>query len=64
MGDCPHQFGYYKIGDASDCGKFLNCVNGRAYNMTCPSGLAFNPLTYQVKIVPFKYFQFNDSERC
>lgn len=45
---CPHQFGYFKIGDASHCGQFMNCADGRGYTLECPLGLAFNPLTYQV----------------
>lgn len=45
--DCPHQYGYYKIGDASNCGQFMNCVEGRGYTFDCPEGLAFNGDTYR-----------------
>ncbi|XP_028132834.1 protein obstructor-E-like [Diabrotica virgifera virgifera] len=45
--ECPHQFGYYRMGDQADCGKFKNCVDGRAYIFDCPEGLAFNGETYR-----------------
>lgn len=45
--ECPHQFGYYRIGDAANCGEFKNCANGRGYVLQCPLGLAFNKNTYQ-----------------
>ncbi|KAJ8933478.1 hypothetical protein NQ314_013976, partial [Rhamnusium bicolor] len=45
--DCPHQFGYYRLGDAQNCGQFKNCVDGRAYTFDCPEGLAFNGDTYR-----------------
>ncbi|CAG9575659.1 unnamed protein product [Danaus chrysippus] len=45
--DCPHQFGYFKIGDAKNCSGFRNCVNGVAYDFTCPEGLAFSSETYR-----------------
>ncbi|XP_034234692.1 protein obstructor-E isoform X2 [Thrips palmi] len=44
--DCPHQYGYYALGDAANCGKFMNCAAGRGYVFDCPDGLAFNPETY------------------
>ncbi|KAF5280658.1 hypothetical protein FQA39_LY05306 [Lamprigera yunnana] len=40
--DCPHQYGYFRIGDAANCGQFKNCVDGRGYVFDCPEGLAFN----------------------
>ncbi|XP_049807256.1 protein obstructor-E-like isoform X1 [Schistocerca nitens] len=40
---CPRQFGYYKMGDSSHCGQFMNCVGGRGFVFDCPEGLAFNP---------------------
>lgn len=43
--DCPHQYGYYALGDAANCGKFMNCAAGRGYVFDCPDGLAFNPKT-------------------
>lgn len=45
--DCPHQYGYFKIGDQSHCGQFMNCVDGRGYVFDCPEGLAFNPESYR-----------------
>lgn len=45
--ECPHQFGYFRLGDASHCGQFMNCAEGRGYTFDCPSGLAFNKDTYQ-----------------
>lgn len=45
--DCPHQYGYYLIGDAVNCGQFKNCVEGRAYTFDCPEGLAFNEESYR-----------------
>nr|CAD7455182.1 unnamed protein product [Timema tahoe] len=40
--DCPHQFGYFRLGGPNDCGKFMNCVDGRGYTFDCPEGLAFS----------------------
>ncbi|RZF37925.1 hypothetical protein LSTR_LSTR005425 [Laodelphax striatellus] len=40
--DCPHQFGYYREGDANNCGKFKSCSNGVGHILDCPEGLAFN----------------------
>lgn len=45
--DCPHQFGYFQLGDRAHCGQFMNCAEGRGYKFDCPSGLAFNKDTYQ-----------------
>ncbi|KAH8341461.1 hypothetical protein KR059_007878, partial [Drosophila kikkawai] len=45
--DCPHQFGYYRMGDASHCGQFMNCAAGRGFVFDCPEGLAWNPATYK-----------------
>ncbi|CAK1548352.1 unnamed protein product [Leptosia nina] len=45
--DCPHQFGYFKVGDSKNCGTFKNCVNGVAYEFNCPEGLAFSSETYR-----------------
>lgn len=44
---CPHQFGYYKLGDAKNCSYFRNCVNGVGYDFTCPDGLAFSSESYR-----------------
>lgn len=44
--DCPHQYGYYALGDSANCGQFKNCAAGRGYVFDCPDGLAFNPETY------------------
>ncbi|XP_048006056.1 protein obstructor-E-like [Leguminivora glycinivorella] len=45
--DCPHQFGYFKLGDARNCSAFRNCVNGVGYDFTCPEGLAFSSESYR-----------------
>nr|CAI5828026.1 unnamed protein product [Callosobruchus analis] len=43
--DCPHQFGYYRLGGPQECGQFKNCVDGKAFIFDCPEGLAFNEET-------------------
>ncbi|CAG9783136.1 unnamed protein product [Diatraea saccharalis] len=45
--DCPHQFGYFKLGDARNCSAFRTCVNGVGYDFSCPDGLAFSSETYR-----------------
>ncbi|KAG5888109.1 hypothetical protein JTB14_023403 [Gonioctena quinquepunctata] len=45
--DCPHQFGYYRMGDEQNCGQFKNCVDGHAFVFDCPEGLAFNGDSYR-----------------
>ncbi|XP_033185357.1 protein obstructor-E [Bombus vancouverensis nearcticus] len=45
--DCPHQYGFFKIGDQQNCGKFMSCVEGRAHVFHCPEGLAFNSESYR-----------------
>ena len=45
--DCPHQFGYYRLGDAAHCGQFKTCSQGAGFTLDCPEGLAFNKNTYQ-----------------
>lgn len=45
--ECPHQYGYYRVGDEFNCGQFKNCVNGRSFVFDCPKGLAFNEATYR-----------------
>ncbi|XP_059221015.1 protein obstructor-E isoform X1 [Stomoxys calcitrans] len=45
--ECPHQFGYYQMGDSKNCGQFKNCASGRGYIFDCPDGLAWNPETYK-----------------
>ncbi|XP_030758203.1 protein obstructor-E-like [Sitophilus oryzae] len=45
--DCPHQYGYYKLGDQNNCGQFKNCVDGRGFVFDCPEGLAWNSETYR-----------------
>lgn len=45
--DCPHQYGYYPMGDSRSCGQFKNCVEGRAFVFDCPEGLAFNEESYR-----------------
>lgn len=43
---CPHQFGYFKLGDPSNCRTYLNCANGIATFVRCPLGLAFDENSY------------------
>ncbi|KAJ6642612.1 Protein obstructor-E [Pseudolycoriella hygida] len=45
--ECPHQFGYFRLGHDADCGRFMNCADGRGYTFDCPDGLAFNQETYR-----------------
>lgn len=45
--DCPHQYGYFKMGDRQNCGQFMNCADGKGYTFDCPEGLAFNPVSYR-----------------
>lgn len=45
--ECPHQYGYFKIGDNANCGQFINCAAGRAYVFECPEGLAFHSGSYR-----------------
>lgn len=45
--DCPHQYGYFKVGDTQRCGQFMNCADGIGYVFDCPEGLAFNPESYR-----------------
>ncbi|KAJ8734666.1 hypothetical protein PYW08_013916 [Mythimna loreyi] len=44
---CEHQFGYYKLGDRSNCSYFRNCVSGVAYDFQCPEGLAWSSASYR-----------------
>ncbi|PZC71807.1 protein obstructor-E [Helicoverpa armigera] len=45
--DCPHQYGYFPspVATADNCGQYRMCVAGKAIEMVCPTGLAFNPDT-------------------
>jgi hypothetical protein len=45
--ECPHQYGYFKIGDESNCGQFKNCVDGKAFEFDCPEGLAWSATSYR-----------------
>jgi len=45
--ECPHQYGYFRLGDSANCGQFMNCVAGRGFTFDCPEGLAFNSATYR-----------------
>ncbi|XP_041974046.1 protein obstructor-E-like [Aricia agestis] len=46
-GDCQRQFGVFPSPKAtsSECGRYIICSAGHAYDMYCPFGLAFNPAT-------------------
>lgn len=39
--ECPHKFGYYKLGDKYNCSSFRICEFGVGYDFQCPNGLAF-----------------------
>ncbi|XP_075979070.1 protein obstructor-E-like [Anticarsia gemmatalis] len=43
--ECPHQYGYFAspVASPDNCGQYRMCVAGRAIEMVCPTGLAFNP---------------------
>ncbi|XP_064077048.1 protein obstructor-E-like [Vanessa tameamea] len=47
--ECAHQYGYFTspAADPNDCGHYRICNAGRAIEMFCPTGLAFNPVTAQ-----------------
>ncbi|KAI9585378.1 hypothetical protein GQX74_001225 [Glossina fuscipes] len=45
--ECPHQFGYFPLGDSKNCGQFKNCADGRGYVFDCPDDLAWNKNTYK-----------------
>lgn len=45
--ECEHQFGFLKLGDARNCSGFRSCVNGVAFDFTCPEGLAFSSESYR-----------------
>ncbi|CAB3237025.1 unnamed protein product [Arctia plantaginis] len=42
--ECPHQYGYFSSPYAApdNCGHYRVCIEGRAIDMHCPTGLAFN----------------------
>ena len=44
---CPHQFGYFRMGDQTHCGQFVNCAHGEGFVFNCPEGLAFDERTYK-----------------
>ncbi|CAH1643585.1 unnamed protein product [Spodoptera littoralis] len=42
--ECPHQYGYFPSPLATvNCGQYRMCIGGKAIEMNCPAGLAFNP---------------------
>nr|XP_026484857.1 uncharacterized protein LOC113392573 [Vanessa tameamea] len=41
---CYHRYGIFPTSNG-DCGHFIMCQEGLATLMSCPSGLAFNPIT-------------------
>ncbi|CAH2068362.1 unnamed protein product, partial [Iphiclides podalirius] len=45
--ECKHQYGFFAspLATRSDCGKYRMCVEGKAFEMECSTGLAFNPET-------------------
>ncbi|KPI95555.1 hypothetical protein RR46_09014 [Papilio xuthus] len=45
--ECKTQYGFFAspLATRSDCGKYRMCVEGKAFEMECAMGLAFNPET-------------------
>ncbi|XP_041974047.1 protein obstructor-E-like [Aricia agestis] len=45
--ECQRQYGIFPSpkAAANECGRYVICSAGYAYDMTCPLGLAFNPAT-------------------
>ncbi|XP_045506663.1 peritrophin-1-like [Colias croceus] len=41
---CPSPYGHFPS-PSTDCRNYINCQKGKATEMTCPAGLAFNPVT-------------------
>lgn len=43
--DCKTRYGFFAspLATRSDCGKYRMCVEGKAFEMECAMGLAFNP---------------------
>lgn len=44
---CPHQFGYFHLGDPTNCRTYLSCAHGVGTIMKCPIGLAFDETSNQ-----------------
>lgn len=42
-GPCKRQWGMFFSGDASNCGDYVNCVEGVVHRLTCPHSLAWDP---------------------
>jgi hypothetical protein len=41
--DCPRMNGFYPFPPADSCQKFYHCLEGKAYEKTCPDGVIFDP---------------------
>lgn len=41
-GPCQRQWGMFFAGDATNCGDYVNCVDGNPYLMKCPESLAWD----------------------
>jgi hypothetical protein len=40
--DCPRMNGFYPFPPAVSCQKFMHCLEGKAYEKTCPEGVIFD----------------------
>lgn len=45
--ECPHLYGFFRAGDMKSCGVYHSCVDGKAFELKCPEGLAYNTKTSQ-----------------
>lgn len=41
--DCPRMNGFYEFPPEDSCQKFYHCLEGKAYEKTCPEGVIFDP---------------------
>ncbi|KAF0294706.1 Chondroitin proteoglycan 2 [Amphibalanus amphitrite] len=42
---CPNETCVCRVPDSTDCNKYYQCKDGKAYPDSCPAGLVFNPAT-------------------
>ena len=47
VGNCQRRWGMFGAGDRSNCGEFVNCVDGTEFRFTCPEGLAWDAATWR-----------------
>ncbi|KAH0999352.1 hypothetical protein HUJ04_000374 [Dendroctonus ponderosae] len=65
--ECPHQFGYFRMGNQQNCGQFKNCVDGRGFNFDCPEaylGFTCPPSARQFGLGPEEYRFFRSPSDC